>query len=266
MIKECDNQWKDDILSYIGHEYFKCLYMYIDMQQYGCLSDYTKTWIQENEGEITAVVLAYHGAMHVYSKRMNFVVSELSDFLLQRNPSIICACSDIIKLLEQQLCSNGFISEFGHIGKFTGSSKQCGINSISRAEIKDIKAIAKLLYEDEDIGASYTISDLEKQIKERLQDGFVRSYVIRDNGNVVAHLGTGAEINNLCTISYIITAPQYRGRGLSSSLFAYACKQLTAEGREIYSVYYPENSRRLHHKMGFADCCEFGKLFRNINR
>ena len=97
-----------------------------------------------------------------------------------------------------------------------------------------------------------------------MKDGFTRSYVIRDNGKVVAHLGTGAEIDNLCTISYVITDPNYRGRGLSTSLFAYACNQLKSEGRDIYSVYYPEYSRRLHHKMGFVDCCAFGKLFRNI--
>ena len=128
----------------------------------------------------------------------------------------------------------------------------------------DIKEIAKLLYEDDDIGSSYTMEDLVKQIEERIESGFVRSYVIKEDNHVVAHLGTGAEVDKLCTISYVITNPEYRGRGLSSSLFSYACNQLNSEGKEIYSVYYPENSRRLHHKMGFVDCCDFGKLFRNI--
>ena len=133
-----------------------------------------------------------------------------------------------------------------------------------RADSNDIIEIAKLLYEDDDIGASYTMDDLVKQINERLSDNYVRSYVIKSDNHVVAHLGTGAEIHNICTISYVITSKDYRGRGLSSALFSFACKELSSEGKEIYSVYYPENSRRLHHKMGFIDYCEIGKLFRTI--
>ena len=264
MIIECKNNRKDEILSYIDKEYYKCLYLYIDMQQYGCLSEFTKTWIQEDNGEITAVMLAYHSAMHVYSKQLNFNVQELTRFLLEKNPSIICACAELIKLLEPQMSSNGFISEFGYIGKFIHFEPSSVICDIGLANKEDIIEIAKLLYDDDDIGSSYTMDDLVKQIEERLESGFVRSYVVKCDNHVVAHLGTGAEIDKLCTISYVITAPDYRGRGLSSSLFSYACNQLNSEGKEIFSVYYPENSRRLHHKMGFVDCCEFGKLYRNI--
>lgn len=264
MIIECDNQRKDEILSYIGKDYYKCLYLYIDMQQYGCSSKYTKTWTQKSNDSITAVLLSYHSALHVYSKDLNFEVSELSEFIIRKNPSIICASSEIIKLLEPQMCCNGFVSEFGHIGKYTENKPSPIKYEIRLACKDDIYEIAKLLYNDVDIGSSYNLQDLINQIEERMKSGFVRSYVIKEERHVIAHLGTGAEIENLSTISYVITAPQYRGRGLSSSLFSYACKQLAAEGREIYSVYYPENSRRLHHKMGFTDCCEFGKLFRNI--
>lgn len=264
MIQECDNTQQDVVKDYIGDEYYKCLYLYIDMQQYGCMSEYTKTWIQEDNGEITAVMLAYHSAIHVYSKHLNFDVQELTEFLIDKNPSIICASTELIKFLEPQMTTSGFISEYGHIGKFVHFEPSSVSCDIGLANKEDIIEIAKLLYDDDDIGSSYTMDDLVKQIEERLESGFVRSYVVKCDNHVVAHLGTGAEIDKLCTISYVITDPDYRGRGLSSSLFSYACNQLNSEGKEIFSVYYPENSRRLHHKMGFVDCCEFGKLYRNI--
>lgn len=264
MIVKCINIDNNRIIDYIGDEYYKCLYLYIDMQQYGCSSKLTKTWLQEDNGEITAVMLAYHSAMHVYSKQLNIDVKEMTEFLLEKNPSIICASAELIKLLESQMSTNGFISEYGHIGKFVHCEHSFASFDIRLANKVDIKEIAKLLYEDDDIGSSYTMEDLVKQIEERIDSGFVRSYVIKEDNHVVAHLGTGAEVDKLCTICYVITNPGYRGRGLSSSLFSYACKQLISEGKEIFSVYYPENSRRLHHKMGFVDCCEFGKLYRNI--
>ena len=264
MIKICNNSHQDFIKEYVGDEYYKCLYLYIDMQQYGCSSEFTQTWMQESSGKTTAVMLAYHNAMHIYSKQLNFEVQEMTEFLLEKKPSIICASAELIKLLEPNLISKGFVSEYGHIGKFIHCEPSSVSYDIRIANKEDIIEIAKLLYDDDDIGSSYTMDDLVKQIEERLESGFVRSYVVKCDKHVVAHLGTGAEIDKLCTISYVITDPDYRGRGLSSSLFSYACNQLNSEGKEIFSVYYPENSRRLHHKMGFVDCCEFGKLYRNI--
>ena len=108
MISKCTNIDINRILNYIGDQYYKCLYLYIDMQQYGCSSDITKTWLQEDNGEITAVMLAYHSAMHVYSKQLNFDVQDLTEFLLEKKPSIICASAELIRLLEPQMISNGF--------------------------------------------------------------------------------------------------------------------------------------------------------------
>lgn len=264
MICNCHNDEINSILSYVDGEYYKCLYLYLNIQKYGCSSDTTKTWKQTVDGEVKSVMLAYHSALHIYSKRLDFDIPELTEFILMRNPSIVCATADTIRLLAPYLCSKGFSSEFGYIGKHVNSIQQQNGYTITLANKSDVVEIARLLYEDEDIGASYTLDDLEKQIEERLSDGYVRSYVIRDGDRVVAHLGTGAETDNLCTISYVITAPDHRGQGLSTALFSYSCERLKEEGKEIYSVYYPENSRRLHHKMGFVDFCEFGKLYRNI--
>ncbi len=264
MIIKCNNSEKKEITDYIGAEYSKCLYLYIDMQQYGCSSEFTRTWIQEENGEITTVMLSYHSAMHIYSKRLNFDVQELTEFLLEKNPSIICASAELIMLLEPQMSSNGFISEYGHIGRFVHCEPSSADCDIKLANKEDIKEIARLLYDDDDIGLSYTMEDLVKQIEERLESGFVRSYVIKQDNHVVAHLATGAEIAKLCTVCYGITDSNYRGRGYFRNLMVYLCSELGKEGKEIYSVYYMENARKQHHKVGFVDCCNFGKLFRNI--
>lgn len=265
MIVECDNSQVHAVLEYVGREYPKCLYLYIDMQKYGCSSAVTQTWKQTTGESIQSVMLAYHSALHIYSRKLDFDIAEIIGFITSKNPSIICAGTEIIKMLEPHLSDKGFVSEYGHIGRFTKYMPVNGSYNVMAARKEDIIEIAKLLYDDADIGASYTLDDLIKQIEERLSDNYVRSYVIKSNdGHVIAHLGTGAEIENICTISYVITAQNYRGKGLSSALFSYACRELESEGKEIYSVYYPEYSRQLHHKMGFEDCCEIGKLFRVI--
>ena len=158
----------------------------------------------------------------------------------------------------------GFFSEFGHIGEWVGNSAIVRKYHIVEAEDKDLPEVARMLYEDEDIGASYLYDDLLMQMRERLKEGFVRSYVIRKNGKAVAHVGTGAETKIACTIAYSITSPHYRGQGMACQLYDYACNQLKKEGKRIFSVYYPESAHQFHHKVGFVDICEFGKLYKIV--
>ena len=263
MITECNNSSQDYILNYIGEDYPKCLYLYLDLLKYGCASSMTRTWIQSHEGTMTSVMLSYHTAVHVYSRHNDFDVEELVNLIREIKPTIINARVETINRIECALKQDGYLTEFGHIGEWQGGGQSTD-NSVQLAEDDDIPQVAQLLFEDEDIGASYIFEDLLNQMRERLRHGFVRSYVIRDGRRVLAHIGTGAETETVCTLAYGITAADQRGKGLASKLFAHACVSLKAEGKRIFSVYYPDKARRLHYKMGFVDVCEFGKLYKNV--
>lgn len=255
---------KSKIISYIGDKYYKCLYLYLDLCQYGIDDKNVKVWVQEDDlNNITAVCLKYHTALHLYSKENDFEVVTLVDLIKDETPSIICAEVFLINALAPFLAELNYQSEFGHIGMYQNSSEHNNINfdDICAATNRDIDDIAKLLYEDEDIGASYTLCDLKQQIRERLISGFTRSYVVKKDGELIAHVGSGAETNNVCTLSYLIVAPSYRQMGYAKHAVQYFCRELSKEGKEIYSVYYPESSRKLHHKIGFIDVCNFGKLY-----
>lgn len=265
MIISCDNNAINEIRNYIGEDYPKCLYLYLDIIKYGCQSDTTRTWIQSRNDEITSVVLAYHTAIHIFSRDNEFDNIELADLLMKINPTIINARLETIKKIEPILKEQGFLSEFGHIGEWMeNDTNRTQDKEIDIANENDIPQIADLLYEDEDIGASYVYEDLLRQIKERLEEGFTRSYVIRKDDKVIAHVGTGAETDKVCTIAYTITAQDFRGQGLAKKLYNYACGILRKEGKRVFSVYYPENAHKFHHKVGFSDICEFGKLYKNV--
>jgi len=264
MIIRCNNTQQQEIIDYIDIDYGKCLYLYVNLIKYGCESEYAEVWKVMDGSERNMVMLAYHSALHLYSRDLDFDEEEIANFIHEKNPSIICAYKPLIERLKPLLSADGYESEYGHIGKKMRMLQTEEGMPVELAQERDIEQIAQLLYADDDIGASYSFEDLLGQIRERLSQGYVRSFVIRKDDKVIAHLGTGAEIDRLCTINYVITAPEYRGKGLSTSLFYHACQELESEGKEIYSVYYPENSRRLHHKMGFEDYCEFGKLYKTI--
>lgn len=252
-----------NVLEYIGKEYYKCLYLYQDLNKYGIDSEYAKLYIQEESSIYKSVALKYHSALHIYSKKCDFDATEIADFVKEVRPTIICAEMEIVTALKDQLSSLSYISEFGHIGEMKNPKTITYNQHIERATLRDIDSIAELLYEDDDIGASYSLEDLKNQIRERLTSGFARSYVIKKDGKVICHAGTGAEIAGVATFAYLITEKDHRGHGLASQIVNYTCEELLKDGYKIYSVYYPENSRRLHHKLGFEDVCDFGKLYLN---
>lgn len=259
MIVKCTNDDFELISQYIGNDYASCLYLYMDLIEYGPDSDYTKAWIQKEAGSVTSVILAYHSAMHIYS-RGSFNVQEVVDLVSELKPSQICAAKSTILALKTSLLALGYDVELGYVGKieYSGQSKA---DIIQRASLDDVDKIARLLYNDEGIGASYTLEDLKEQFRERLSQGFVRSFIIKDKDEIVAHLGTGAEVGNVSIVTYVITDKRYRRRGYAKMLYQAACHDLHQEGKEVYAVYYVPSAIQLHHRVGFVDCCEFGKLF-----
>lgn len=259
MFKRCTNSDIERISEYIGADYASCLYLYMDLLKYGPNSDYTKTWILEEDAQITCIALSYHTALHIYSHD-SFNIQEVIDLAIELKPSQICALKSIILAMEKPLALIGYGAELGYVGRLK-SFEHRKSDFVQRATVEDVDQISQLLYNDEGIGASYSLEDLKKQFRERLTHGFVRSYIIKDNGQIVAHLGTGAEVGNVSIITYVITDNRYRGRGYAKSLYQVACSDLELEGKEVYAVYYTDNAIHLHHSVGFKDFCECGKLF-----
>ena len=259
MLIKCTKAETDRIKEYIGNDYPRCLYLYMDLLQYGSDSEFTKSWIQTDNGEVTCVLLAYHTAMHIFA-RGEFNVSEVVELVKLVKPSQICAAKSTIIALKEPLSDSGYGVEIGYIGKMDTSS-QIDSEIVRLATIHDVDEIAELLYHDEVLGISYTLEDLKTQLRERISQGFVRSFIIKDGDQIVGHLGTGAEVGNVCVVTYVITDRNYRGRGYAKEMYRVACQELHKEGKEIYAVYYVDSAIKLHHKVGFKDYCEYGKLF-----
>ena len=57
IIIKCENQNLNEIFEYIGNDYGKCLYIFIDLKKYGIDDENFNVWIQYNDkNEIVAVM------------------------------------------------------------------------------------------------------------------------------------------------------------------------------------------------------------------
>lgn len=256
------NSEKSLIIDYIGEDYYQCLYLYLDIVAYDVENKEIECWIQYDTSSIVAVALKYHNAIHVYSQRYQFNVEELVDFLVSLKPFIICASERLIDIIGPYF--PGYTMEMGVVSKLLDID-YVEDNDVREANVDDFYSIAKMIYDDEDSGASYDYNDLVTQMKERYYKHFSRNYIIKDGDLVIANVSTGGESKDFCTLNNVIVRKEYRRKGLAARIYRKVCSELTREGKVVYSIYYVKESIALHEKLGFVECCKYGKLFKRIH-
>lgn len=236
LIKKCSNADKDKIMEYIGDEFGKCLYIYLNIERYGVNEVFLKTWIStDDRNEVNAVVIKYHTGMHVFSKESNCNICEIAELLAKEEANMICGTKNLIEMLEPFFENNQ--SAYGHVKLATDFKEKKG-HGIERATLVDVRGMSKMLCRDYGIGASYTVEEMEKQMKERLADGYGRNYIMRDRGWIIGQVGTGTEMNAVAVVSYVIVDEACRGKGLATKLLYKLCGDLALENKKCFLVCY----------------------------
>ena len=262
MIVKCESKDKDKVLSYIGSDYPYCLYLYLDLIKYGFDSDNVDVYAQYDGEAITAVLLKYYSCLHVFTKTGVFDAGELAAFFLENDNTMLYCTAQTAETVysafprsqaERAVFTKGWVAQVQAIDK---ESKNLSVP----AKENDFSQIVRLIYSDEDIGRSYRIDELARQLEERNTEGYARNRVIKINGEVVAHACTNAEINNIAVVAELIVKDGYRKKGYASDIFRGICQELLNEGKEVYSFYYSEESRSLHKHIGFYEVCEWAKV------
>lgn len=253
----CDEKNKSEILEYIGDEYGKCLYLYIDLLKYGFDNEHVKLWYQKDNEEIKVILLNYYSGVHVYSRQEEFDEADLADLIKKINPSMICGLDTVIDKIRSYL--PGYILETGIVAELTNYNDFNDDNSYP-ASLDEIEELAKLLATDEALGKPYGFELLFEQLKTRYEERFGRNYIYRIDGEIAATASTYAEIDKVAVISGVMVAPKYRGRGLSKLVLSSLCKALKDEGKRVYSFYYIEQAMKMHKAVGFTEIGKWSKL------
>ena len=92
MIIDCIEENIDDVFEYIGEDYGKCLYIYIDLKKFGLEDENFNVWIQYNESnKICAIISEYYGGIQIYSKQLDLNAEEIADFIKEKDSNVLFA-------------------------------------------------------------------------------------------------------------------------------------------------------------------------------
>ena len=262
MIIKCTRKDEERILSYIGKDYPSCLYLYLDLKKYGIESETVEVYLQLNGDGISSVLLKYYSCLHLFSRDDSFDADEAAGFFRDGNFTMLyCARRTADRLYAsfpdplkaRAAATNGWVAQIRAVDQEPrGLAVPAGKS--------DFAQIASLIFQDEDIGRSYRYDELSKQLEERSQEGYARNLVIRQNDIVIAHACTNAEMDAVAVVAELIVRKEFRGQGYASEIWRDLCNKLLSEGKEVYSFYFAEESRRLHKQIGFFEVCEWTKV------
>lgn len=225
--------------------------------KYGLNNENLKFWVDFEDDEIKCVVLKYYSGMHVFSKNGDCDFDEVAKLIGDEEPSVVCAEKYLIEELSGRV--SDYKAEYGWI-RVLSKHYDCEDSIAERASPDDLADIVNLILDDH-MGEFHEFDELIAQFREREDDDFGRSYVIKDGDRISSSASTTAEVDGVAVLSYVITVPEYRGKGLATKVCAKLCNDMIDDGKKVYLVNYTEESVRLYDKLGFEVSCEIGKLY-----
>lgn len=256
-MRRAETEDREKILYYLQNHLADCLYLYIDIMNYGIATENMQIWIEEDRKEINLVAMKYHDSFQVYSHRDTPNLTAVLDLIQKYPVAMISGARGIIEKLEMQ-CDT-YTATYGEVFIMDKYRKIPGETRVLRASAKDAEEIAGLICSDEEIGGHYSVKDLTIQLKERIETGTGRSYIIRNQGEIAAHSATYAEAEGIAVVGGTIIRKEYRKTDYYMLLSNYMLQELAAEGKVAYT--FATSEKMIHyHRMLHNKCGEYGKL------
>jgi uncharacterized protein len=259
MINIASESDRIDIIKELKKDILNNVYMYIDIITYGLNNDFMKVWIHRDSKEIKKIVLKYYDSFQIYVAEGEQDYTDIISLILEYKPAMISGKRDIIKSLNIRT-NELYEDTYGVV--LTQSYVKITENNLNPtlAEKKDLEESAKLICTDKGIGGHYNPIDLMNQFINRYEDRTGRNYIIKDNGNIIAHYATYAEAEGIAVMGGLIVSAEYRGKGYARLLHSYLSNILIEEGKEAVLFCHEENVLKMYLNLGAKIHSRYGKL------
>ena len=238
----------DSLCRFLEKDIEKCLYIYLNLLNYKREKSSICVYVDTVDGP-NVIMVEYHNSFQVF-KRGDILTShmeEIVEIVNNKKPKMISGTTDLVEKIHI-MTRNVYNIEYGGIFLENKFRKVKDEGLIVEATDKDAQKIAELIALDGGLGGHYVIPDLEWQIKARIRANTGRSYVIFENGKIVAHTATYAESDKIAVVSGTIIHPEYRDKNYYFILSNYIISQLVNEGKRVYTFAVDEKLYKYHIK------------------
>ena len=194
-MKKATEREISEIVKYIKDDVVNCLYMYIDIKVYGT---YVDVWYDKVNENYDLIAMKYHDSFQVYSSCPESAdLTGVIELLKNNKPAMINARKGLIDRLETAFKDTytrdgGFILQ---LKRFV--SVEDNEFNVEVARLDDVDEIAELISSDPYYSDSYTFEEIRAQLKDRMTTNMGVSFIIRENGVIIAHNSITAQVDDI---------------------------------------------------------------------
>lgn len=230
------------------------------IEKYGFEKDFQDIWIYtHNSEEPLAVLMRHFNSLYIYSMGSFFDKEELSSFVSFVGADIISGKLDILS--ELSLCLTGMFLEpsthmyLNHTDKLTPCSR------VQKAGLEDCEEMAALIYSIPEFSRFYySVQEIERGIRRRIEMGICRYFVLKLDGRIVSQAYTTIESSKFATIGGVVTRKEYRKQGLASLVVSCACNDILKDNKIPNLFYSNEDAGSVYEKLGFKFAGHYAML------
>lgn len=255
-----NTETRDQILEYLKRHLEECIYLTIDLEKYGYQCPEAEFWYTEKEGRPDTVLMKYYDSFQIFSADEQWDAKESAELMGTYHVQTICGKESMIRKLEKHM--EGYSAQYGIIVKEDSYREFKQFELVREAEAKEAGEIAELMLTDEDFKMNYSPEELTQQLRDRMNDKMGRSYVIKEDGKIVAHTAIYAECGPVAVESGLIVHEDYKKKLYGMIIHEFIKKKLLSEGKTLYGFRVVDNMQRYAKALGLNVCGCYGKLTR----
>lgn len=265
MLKKATTEDLDELLQFTEDLLAEGLYVYLNLRNYGIDDPNVNFWpIRDEETRgIVGIIMQYYGSgVTVMSRNDGLVLSYLLEFAAEAKPMSLMGRLDLIEKVHAQLTvpytlKKGWVYNLSNYRLFDTDIK---ILSPTRDEMIEI---AEFLFAEEDTRSHYPNPEaLAKQLTERYDNNTGSNFIIRENGAIIAHIGSYAKGHGIGTTAGLYIDEDHRDVPYGTFLESHLVQSLKDEGLKPYTFIYNPRRAMLLNAVGTEMCCEHGILTR----
>lgn len=249
------------VLKYLQDHVSECIYLCIDLQKYGTKNPDALFWCSWENDEPDTVAMKYYDSFQIFSANEKWDTVSTAELIKEHPVMTISGKASMIEelsgLLPEYTAAYGVIVEEADYREFRQ------FETIREAVPEDAMEIARLMCTDQEFGDNYEIETLARQLADRMREKAGRSYVMWEDGKIVAHTAIFAENGEIAVESGLIVDAAYQSKFYGMIIHEYVKKQLAQEGKKLYGFRINDRMKRCTKAVDSDPVCgHYGKLTR----
>jgi len=224
-----------------------------DIEQNGLETDYQETWIDRHDDRITGIFLRYH-TNFVFALKDTLDDIEGFEALIDDRIHMISSTQKDIDKLPQSVKALFEFRTLYFCECKTLNPDRSGIIP-EEAGAKDAQGIVELLSMITEFVSSQghsTQQERTETMKRRFEEGKIRSFVIKEDGKIVAHASTSAESKTGAMVVAVATHPDYRKKGYAKAVVSALTDTVLKQGKTPCLFYDNPEAGKIYHDLGYV--------------